>query len=279
MSSYWGINLWNWENELGLQCAGLPEKAFKMGFTAVELPMTVPEIPKKLMDEIRSLYMEVSLCAALGAGRDLSNFDETIRQNTMKYMTECLKSAEAVSAKVFAGPLYTGGGKKHRLSEEDEKREWELAVTGIRKVSAIAKECGVRLALEPLNRYRTSVVNTAAQALKLVSDIGEENVGVHFDTYQAGIEEDSITDAFEAVLKEEKMYHFHACSNNRGVPGQGFFPWKDLWGLMQRSDYKGHITMETFAPGGFDAGWVQPQKSADEIAESGILYMKQHDWH
>lgn len=87
---------------------------------------------------------------------------------------------------------------------DDEKKEWELAVTGIRKVSAIAKECGVRLALEPLNRYRTSVVNTAAQALKLVSDIGEENVGVHFDTYQAGIEEDSITDAFEAVLKEEK---------------------------------------------------------------------------
>ncbi|MEY8356179.1 sugar phosphate isomerase/epimerase family protein [Lachnospiraceae bacterium 54-53] len=279
MGNRWGINLWNWVNELGPQCTGLAEKAFKMGFTAVELPMTISELPPKLADEIHSLDMEVSLCASLGAGRDLSSFDEAVRQNTMEYMVGCLKSAEAVSAKVFAGPLYTGGGKRHLLSEEDKKREWELAVTGIRKVSAIAKECGVRLALEPLNRYRTSVVNTAAQALKLVSDIGEENVGVHFDTYQAGIEEDSVTDAFEAVLKEGKLYHFHACSNNRGVPGQGFYPWEDLWNLMRTYDYRGHITMETFVAGGFDGGWIELGKSRDEIAESGIRYMREHDWH
>lgn len=279
MCNCFGINLWNWVNELGLTCTGLPTKASKMGFTAVELPMTVPEIPKTLVDEIRSLDMEVSLCAALLKGRDLSSFDETIRRSTMEYMIKCLKSAEAVKATVFVGPLYTGGGKRHWLSEDDKKREWELAVTGIRNVSAIAKECGVQLALEPLNRYRTSVVNTAAQALKLVSDIGEANVGVHFDTYQAGFEEDSITDAFEAVLKEEKLFHFHASSNNRGIPGQGFFPWSDLWGLMETYDYKRHITMETFLPGGFDAGWIAPLKSADEIAESGIRYMRQHDWH
>lgn len=279
MSNRWGINLWNWVNELGPGCEGLPDKAFKMGFTAVELPMTMSELPKGLANEIHSLDMEVSLCASLGAGRDLSNFDETVRQNTMKYMVECLESAESVSAKVFVGPLYTGGGKRHWLSEDDKKREWDLAVTGIRKVSAAAKECGVRLALEPLNRYRTSVVNTAAQALKLVSDIGEENVGVHFDSYQAGIEEDSILNAFEAVLKEGKLYHFHACSNNRGVPGQGFFPWEGLWNLMEKYDYSGHITMETFAAGGFDAGWTESEKNRDEIAEAGIRYMRQHDWH
>ncbi len=278
MKNLLGINLWNWVNGLGPECQGLPTKAAAMGFTAVELPMTTPQVEEGLADEIKSLGLGVSLCAALGPGRDLSNFDKNIREDTMKYMTECLKTAEKLSAKVFAGPLYTGGGKRHRLSEPEQKKEWDLAVTGLQELARRAKEYGVVLALEPLNRYRTSVINTAGQGLKLVKDIGADNVGIHFDTFHAGIEEDDLAGAFEAVLKAGKMYHFHACSNNRGAPGQGFFPWEELWGLLRKYGYSGHITMETFAPGGLDSGWIQLGGSPDQVAEAGIRFMKEHQW-
>lgn len=274
MNNPLGINLWNWVNGLGPECLGLAARARNMGFTAVELPMTRPDADEALIKEIASLDMEVSLCAALGPGRDLSSFDGDIRRSTMEYMTSCLDTARRTGAAVFAGPLYTGGGKRHRLTAEDQKREWDLAVTGLRELSRRAGTCGVQLALEPLNRYRTSVINTADQVLRLVEDIGETNVGVHFDTFHAGIEEDDLIGALRSVLEARKLVHFHACSNNRGAPGQGFFPWDTIWKLLWEYGYDGHITMETFAPGGLDSGWIQLGGGPDQVALTGIQFMK-----
>jgi len=271
-----GINLWNWCTGLSDECLGLTKKAASMGFTAVELPMTVPEISERLADEIRGSGLEVSLCAALGAGRDLSNFDPKIRRSTMEYLTECLKTGERVHASVFCGPLYTGGGKRHWLSEDDKKREWDLAVTGIRELSRRAKECGVALSLEPLNRYRTSVANTSAQVLQMIEDIGRDNVGLHFDTYHACLEERDLLEALENSLKSGKVSHFHACANHRGAPGQGIMPWKQIMDLLMEYGYKGHITMETFALGGLDSSWVQVHDDPDSLAREGIGWLKDY---
>ena len=234
-----GINLWNWCAGLSEECLGLPEKVARMGFTAVELPMTQPQVPSALADEIRNTGLAVSLCAALGPGRDLSSFDSAVRASTMDYLTTCLETAGQLGAGILAGPLYTGGGKRHWLSPDEKKREWMLAVDGLRELARRAEHYGVVLSVEPLNRYRTSVANTAGQVL------------------QAG-----------------KVNHFHACANNRGAPGQGVIPWEDLLGLLVRYGYGGHITMETFALGGLDSSWVQVHSEPDELAREGLFYLQ-----
>ena len=71
----------------------------------------------------------------------------------MKYLTECLQTGAEVNAKIFCGPLYAGG-ETDWLGADEKKREWELAVTGIRELASRAGEYGIVLALEPLNRYR-----------------------------------------------------------------------------------------------------------------------------
>ena len=180
-----GINLWNWAPGLSDACCGLPTKAAEMGFTALELPMTQPAVSPTLRDEVCGSGLEVSLCAAMGAGRDLSSFDADVRAATMQYLTDCLQTGAALGAVVLAGPLYAGGGKRHTLPPAEAAREWELAVTGLQELARRAKECGIRLALEPLNRYRTSVINTVEQLLPLLADIGCGNVGIHYDTYHA----------------------------------------------------------------------------------------------
>lgn len=269
-----GINLWNWCTGLSEECRGLPSKVARMGFTAVELPMTQPEVEPVLAKEIRDTGLAVSLCAALGPGRDLSNFDPAVRTSTMDYLTRCLKTGEKLGASVFAGPLYTGGGKRHWLESADRQREWELAVTGLQEVAHRAAECGMELSLEPLNRYRTSVANTAAQVLRMVKDIGAANVGVHFDTYHACLEERDLCGALEEALKAGKVNHFHACANNRGAPGQGILPWEEILGLLLRYGYQGHITMETFALGGLDSSWVQVHDEPDALAQEGLTYLR-----
>ena len=271
-----GINLWNWCTGLCPECVPLPEKIAAMGFTAIELPMTVPVVDDALAQEVRKSGLEVSLCAAMGPGRDLSNFDEDIRRSTMDYLTSCLQTGEKLGAKVFCGPLYAGGGKRHWLSEDEKKRELDLAVSGLQELSRRAADCGVALSLEPLSRYRTSVCNTADQVLQLIDAIGADNVGLHFDTYQACIEEKDLLAALERVLKAGKLNHFHACANNRGAPGQGILPWKSILDLLVKYSYAGHITMETFALGGLDSSWVQVHEEPDELAMTGLLYLKNY---
>ncbi len=269
-----GINLNNWYPSLGPECLGLPERIAAMGFDAAELPMTEPVMPDGLGEEIRASGLAVSLCAAMGPGRDLSNPDESVRRSTMEYLTACLRTGASVGASVLCGPLYTGGGKRHWLDAEEKAREWERAVTGVRELARRARDYGVALALEPLNRYRTSVANTAGQILQMVEDIGEDNVGLHFDTYHACLEERDLLPALESALRSGRVNHFHACANNRGAPGQGIVPWDEVMDLLVRYGYAGHITMETFALGGLDSSWVQVLEPPDELAMTGLRYLR-----
>lgn len=269
-----GINLWNWSTGLGTGCLGLASRASKMGFTAVELPMTTPQAPPGLAEEIRAAGLAVTLCAALGQGRDLSHPDEAVRSATMDYLTACLRTGQSLGATVLCGPLYTGGGKRHWLPPDEKQREWERAVTGLRELARRAGDCGMQLSLEPLNRYRTSVANTSAQVLAMIRDIGADNVGLHFDTYHACLEEKDLLAALEAALQTGRVNHFHACANNRGAPGQGLIPWDAVMDLLVRYGYAGHITMETFALGGLDSSWVQVHEEPDQLAEAGLRWLQ-----
>lgn len=270
-----GINLWNWTQGLGPDCLGLPSRAAALGFTAVELPMTTPQVEPELAAELRESGLAVSLCASLGAGRDLSNFEPEPRAAAMDYLTACLETGQALGATVLCGPLYTGGGKRHWLSESDRRREWDLAVAGLQELARRAEGCGMRLALEPLNRYRTSVANTSAQVLQMVEDVGHQSVGLHFDTYHACLEERDLLAALESALQSGRVYHFHACANNRGAPGQGVLPWEQILDLLVCWQYPYHITMETFALGGLDSSWVQVHQEPDQMAASGLGYLKE----
>lgn len=271
-----GINLWNWIPDLSACVPGLVQKAAAMGFTAVEIPMTDPRIPACLGEEIRESGLAVTLCAAMSAGRDLSSFDPQVRTSTMAYLTKCLEEGEKVHAALLCGPLYAGGGKRHVLDEEDRKREWDLSVHGLQELSRRASSCGMRLAIEPLNRYRTSVINTVSQGLAMVRDVDSHALGLHYDTFHAALEEADLLGSLEQALSSGKVYHFHACANNRGEPGAGVLPWERIFEDLKKYGYQSHITMETFAPGGLDASYINVHGTPDEVATRGIAFLKKY---
>lgn len=270
-----GINLWNWTPVFSDEHIGLIDRAAQIGFDAIEIGMNQTEFNySAVRDRIDANGLELTLCAALLKGRDISNFDEEIRKNTKRYMMDCFKAGEKMGAKLFVGPVFAGGGKAHNLNPDELKKEWYLAVSGISEMADEASNYGITIGIEPINRYRTSVVNTVEQALKMVSDIDRPNVGILFDTYQANIEESDIATALDSVLDAQKLVHFHACENHRGAPGTGHIPWKGLVSELKKYNYQGHVTMETFSKGGLDAGWYPLAKSQDELAHIGLNNMK-----
>ncbi len=276
ITPYLGINLWNWVKGLGPECLGLPGKIKELGFTSIELPMTESHVSPQLEQEVLESGLKVTLCASLTKGKDLSSFDSEERKAAFQYLTEILKTGEKLHASLLCGALYTGGGKCHYLPDDERKREWELAVEGIRRLAPIASECGIELALEPLNHFRTSVCNTSGQVLKMVDDIGELNVGLHYDMFHACLEELDFMQSLENALKSGKLFHIHAVSNNRGTPGEGLLPWADIFNMIRRYQYDGCITMETFAYGSLDSSYFRVFGTPDEQAKIGIACMKKY---
>ena len=145
---------------------------------------------------------------------------------------------------MIAGPVYAAVGK---VIFDDKEKAWRMAVEGVREAARYARDRGVYIAVEPLNRYETSLVNLASDVLRFIEDVGEENVKAHFDTYHANIEEKSFSSAIRML--GDKLFHVHACENDRGTPGTGHIPWREVAEALKDIGYERWLVIETFQPG------------------------------
>ncbi len=115
---------------------------------------------------------------------------------------------------------------------------------GFQSVGDTLAAHGVTFAIEPLNRFETYFLNTAADAAALAKEIGHPNIGILFDTFHANIEEKSIASGYRTVGPYLK--HVHTCENDRGIPGSGHVAWKEVFQALRELKYDGWLTIEGF---------------------------------
>jgi len=216
-------------------------------------------------------------CGAFGPSRDLTHEDSRYRRESLGYIREVLKLCDRWNAAIFAGPMYSAVGKRRQVSADQKQREWDLAVVGIREAGIMAADHGVTLAIEPLNRFETDLVNTAAQVVRLVDEVAHPNVKVHLDTFHMMIEEKSLLDAI--VLAGPRLVHFHACESNRGTPGSGLVPWDQVADGLKAIGYGGDLVIESFTPecvsiAAAAAIWRPLALSQDALARDGLAFLR-----
>jgi D-psicose/D-tagatose/L-ribulose 3-epimerase len=152
-----------------------------------------------------------------------------------------------------------------------------LAVSGLKEMCKYAAERDVRLAFEPLNRFETDMVNIANQGLELIADVGEPNLGLHLDTFHMHLEE---KDSASAIRKAgDRIFHVHACENDRGVPGTGQVAWEDIFTALKEINYQGVVSIESFTPEVKSIAravciWRTIAPSQDAIARDGLEFLK-----
>ncbi|MFQ6672056.1 MAG: TIM barrel protein, partial [Candidatus Tectimicrobiota bacterium] len=112
----------------------------------------------------------------------------------------------------------------------------------LRECAALAEEEGVRLVLEPLNRYETNLVNTVAEALQLIKEVGSEAMGLLFDTFHANIEEPSIEGSIRAA--GSRLLHVHVADSNRWHPGAGHIDFAQIVATLREVGYDGYLSAE-----------------------------------
>jgi D-psicose/D-tagatose/L-ribulose 3-epimerase len=277
-----GVNAWVWTSPFTTDKEGLAliDKVKQLGFDSFEFGLEDPSHvdPAKLKSKLKETGLRLVVCGAFGPDRDLTHEDKSVRDNSLSYITQAIKLTAASGGKLLAGPMYSAVGKRRHVPADQKKREWELAVKGLKDAARRASDQGVTLAIEPLNRFETDLINTAEQCERLINEIGEKNVGFHLDSFHMNIEEKN---SGEAVRRAgNRLYHFHACENDRGAPGSGInIDWGNIAAALKEVNYKGEAVIESFTPktksiAAAAAIWRQLAPTQDALATDGLTYLR-----
>jgi D-psicose/D-tagatose/L-ribulose 3-epimerase len=251
----------------------------EIGFDVVEVCVEDPDLlsAETLIEAASAAGLDISVCGAFGANRDVSHEDPTKRVEGVRYLERCIDLAASVGSPHVAGPMYSATGKTRLLSAEQRERQRSWAVESLREVADYAAERNVRLAIEPLNRFETDLVNTIEQALSLCDHIGRNNVGLLVDTFHMNIEEKNIGEAL--IAAGPRVFHVQVSENDRGTPGSGHVPWDEVFEALDRIGYAGSIVIESFLPTVAEIAravslWRPVAASMDALAREGYAFLR-----
>lgn len=257
----------------------LVDKLKEMGFDLIEVAVEDPALVE--LDDLKSALdragMQAIMCGAFGPGRNISSLDETERNNAKEYLRWMIDAAAALGAGPVLGPMYSAVGKARLEDPADREKEWQLAVSGLKEMCQYARGKGVKLAFEPLNRFETDLVNVVDQGLKLIADVGEPNLGFHLDTFHMHLEEKDSVAAIHAA--GDRVFHVHACENDRGVPGTGQVNWEGVFQALKDIGYQEAVSIESFTPEVKSIAravciWREIAPDQDTIARDGLKFIK-----
>jgi sugar phosphate isomerase/epimerase len=124
----------------------------------------------------------------------------------------------------------------------DHAQAMDWLVAALQTCSTTAEAQGVRLALEPINRYETTLVNTVAEGLALIDSVGSPAFGLLLDTFHMNIEEPHIEASMRAC--GERIYHLHVADSNRWPPGSGHLDFASILRTLRDIGYAGWISGE-----------------------------------
>lgn len=272
-----GVNTFIWSAEFGQEQLPLLPVIKERGFDGVEVPLFRPAsfAAAEIRKGTEANGLECTICSVLVNGLSLISGDSDVRRNTIVHLREAIQAGAEAGAKIIAGPLYSPVGYlPGRRRTEDE---WKWAVEGYQAVGDALIAHGVTLAIEPLNRFETYFLNTAADAARLCDEVNHPNVGVLFDTFHANIEEKDIAAGYRTVGRHLK--HVHTCENDRGIPGSGHVEWPSVFAVLRELKYDGWLTIESF---GFALGelsaaasiWRDIEKTPESIAYEGVKFLR-----
>ncbi len=273
-----GISTWVWTSPATTDVLEtlLPHIA-SLGFDVIELPIeTVGQFDVARIGELaRAHGLGVSVCAVIGAGRDLLVAGEA--EEGVRYLRACIDVAQTLGSPTVAGPFYSAVGRCWRSTPEERARDVEQVAGTLRGLGEYAADRGVVLGVETLNRFETSFLNTTAQALELIERVDHPSVGLALDVFHLGIEEKHVGDALRAA--GGRLVHLQVAENDRGTPGTGSLPWRDVAKALREIEYTGRVVIETFsdrveAIARAAAIWRPLAPDSDTLAREGLAFLR-----
>ncbi len=275
-----GVNTWVWTSPITTEeLKTLAPRVREMGFDWIELPIeSLTDFDPAEAGRIAADNgLGVSTCAAMGGDRDLISPDGAIRENGRMYIRACIDMTAAAGATNLVGPIYSAVGRTWQQTPQERAVDLELLTIALSELAEYAADKGVRLGIEPLNRFETSFINTTEQVIEVVERVDHPACGIMLDTFHMNIEEKSLGSAIRRA--GSRLIHLHACENDRGAPGSGNVPWDDVAAALKAIDYDGPVVIESFTSkvktiARAAAIWRAFEPSQDSLAQDGVRFLR-----
>ena len=230
----------------------------KSGYDAIEISGEPERYDTK---HVRGLLKEHGLkcwgsVTLMLAERDLLAKDEKQRADSVKYVKDTITMVKELEGhEITIVPSTVGKVKPQGAPDE----EWKWAVESLKQCYEHGQKEGIKLALEPLNRFETYFLNRHDQALLLAEEVGPD-CGICLDVFHLNIEE---VNMYDAIRKSKaRLADFHVADNNRMPCGHGACDWAKIIGTLKEVGYDGALTVEFVAP--LDRTPANPYKNALE---------------
>jgi len=270
------VNTFVWHSPLDdARLADTLHKVAAWGYQGVELAFENPGdwdpgLARDLLDELR---LQSVIGAVFGPGRELACADDAVIESTRDYVRSAIDLAVAHGSPLVIGPMYTSVGRTWRMEPGERREAIAQLRSSYRVLGDYAAERGVRLAVEPLNRYETSLLTTTEQMMEVIDPLPREAIGLNLDTYHMNIEEASLDVAFR--LAGDRLLHLQVCGNDRGVPLRDHLDWNAIRASLVAIDYRGLLGFESFTADNASIAtaasiWRPFAASQDELARDAL---------
>lgn len=270
-----GVHLMVWSGQVGAAEMDLLPRISEMGYDGVEIPIFNPAtidiaaVRQALMDS--GLACTTSTAMAPG----LNLIDPECRTQGIAWLQEIVRTAAALGAHLLCGPLAVPVGELRGRGFTEQ--EFDACVRSLQEVAAVAAAEGVILALEPLNRFETFMLNTVQDGVRLMDAVAQPSVGLLLDTFHMHIEEKSTPDAIRRAGTHIK--HFHCSENDRGTVGTGQVAWAGTLQALADVHYNGWLVVESFNAvlpqlAGATCIWRPLAESPDTLAAESLAFLK-----
>ncbi|PZG24435.1 sugar phosphate isomerase [Micromonospora craterilacus] len=273
-----GVNTWVWNSPLtDATLAALAAKVAGWGFDVLELPVENPGdwAAERAAQVLADHGLGATVCLVMPPGRELVAADPQTIRSTQDYLMRVVDAAATVGSPVIAGPAYASVGRTWRLSPAERATAYAQLRESLAPVVEYAGAAGVTVAVEPLNRYETSLLNTIGQTLDAIGDL--PHCGVALDLYHQNIEETDIPAAIRAAAG--RVAHVQVCGNDRGTPGADHLDWPAILAALDQAGYPGPLCIESFTAENATIAtaasiWRPLAASQDAIAVDGLTFLR-----
>lgn len=160
------------------------------------------------------------------------------KARVQRYVEVALRRARQVGAEV----IVFGSGMARMIPESfDREAAIEQLVSFLQTVGAAAAANGLTIAIEPLNRKESNVINSVPEGVALAERVNHPAIRVLADFYHMDEEGESL-----GHISQSKRWlaHIHVADTGRLAPGAGAYPYADFVAELRQAEYAGLVSVE-----------------------------------
>jgi D-psicose/D-tagatose/L-ribulose 3-epimerase len=215
-----------------------------LGFDLIEFSYLDPAAVdvQWLAGRLKALELDVAISMGLPPSGDISSDDPSVVENGVEILSKAIALTRDLGGTKLAGILSSAHGKQETALT---RRAWDTSVSAFTKAAETAKSAGVTLNLEVVNRFESNMLNTAAQGMAYIADVGASNVFLHLDTFHMNIEEADVGLAIRHAAG--KIGYVHIGESHRGYLGTGNIDFAAIFDALVAIGWQDYVTFESFS--------------------------------